>query len=121
MVLDRQSRKQNLTVLARLACLSVIIVCAVATGGRKLQASSQNAPQNGTEKASPGSALSGSPSSSNFDGPAELPRIYVKSGLADTPAPGKTWKVSSADELHSALDRAHCGDTIALQAGAEFA
>src|SRR6266403_2141296 len=31
----------------------------------------------------------------SFDGPAELPREYVKSSLKDTPAGGKTWAVSS--------------------------
>src|SRR5205823_687189 len=59
-------------------------------------------------------------SDSRFDGPAELPRAHVSSSLAETPAPGKTWKVASSDDLKSALDRAACGDTIALQAGAEF-
>ncbi|MCU1272468.1 MAG: hypothetical protein JWN74_3762 [Acidobacteriaceae bacterium] len=57
---------------------------------------------------------------SGFDGPAELPRVYVHSALAETPAPGKTWKIASGDDLKSAIDRAGCGDTIALQAGAEF-
>ncbi|HST11284.1 MAG TPA: hypothetical protein VLL05_12985 [Terriglobales bacterium] len=55
-----------------------------------------------------------------FDGPAELPRAYVKSSLADTPAPGKSVLVKDAAELRSALDKAACGDTIRLQAGAEF-
>jgi len=56
-----------------------------------------------------------------FDGPAELPRVYVKSSFVDTPAPGKTVEVRSADELKSALDKAGCGDTIRLQSGAAFA
>ena len=58
--------------------------------------------------------------SGKFDGPAELPRVYVKSALADTPAPGKSILVKDAAELRSALDKAACGDTIRLQAGAEF-
>src|ERR1700751_699027 len=59
-------------------------------------------------------------SKGQFDGPAELPRVYVKSNLADTPAPGKTVVVKSSSELTSALDKAVCGDTIQLQAGATF-
>ncbi len=65
-------------------------------------------------------ATSASSISSQFDGPAELPRAYVRSAVADTPASGKTWKVASSDELKSALNRAGCGDIIALRAGAEF-
>ena len=60
------------------------------------------------------------PDSDKFDGPAELPRVYVKSALADTPAPGKSILVKDAGELRSALDKAACGDTIRLQAGTEF-
>jgi hypothetical protein len=55
-----------------------------------------------------------------FDGPAELPRVYVKSALADTPAPGKSILVKDSAELKSALAKANCGDTIRLQAGTEF-
>jgi hypothetical protein len=56
----------------------------------------------------------------SFDGPAELPRAYVRSSLADTPAPGKTWKVRSSDDLQAILNRAGCGETIAIEAGTEF-
>jgi len=55
-----------------------------------------------------------------FDGPAELPRIYVHSSLADTPAPGRTWQVKEGEDFQKTLDAAACGDTIALQAGAIF-
>jgi hypothetical protein len=58
---------------------------------------------------------------SNFDGPAELPRVYVQSALADTPAPGHTIHVNVGGDLRGALDNASCGDTIELQAGASFA
>ena len=61
------------------------------------------------------------PGAEPFDGPAELPREYVKSSLAETPAPGKTTLVSNRGELTRALDQAGCGDTIRLQAGAVFA
>src|ERR1700757_753702 len=56
----------------------------------------------------------------NFDGPAELPRVYVKSSLADTPAPGTSHNVATMASLQSALNSARCGDTILLQAGATF-
>jgi hypothetical protein len=55
-----------------------------------------------------------------FDGPAELPRIYLKTSVADTPAPGKVHTVNASDNLQAALDKASCGDTLALEAGATF-
>src|ERR1700678_4727314 len=57
----------------------------------------------------------------NFDGPAELPRVTVPSAMADTPAPGTVISVNAGGDLQSALDSANCGDTIQLQAGATFA
>ncbi len=56
----------------------------------------------------------------NFDGPAELPREYVKSSLKDTPAGGKIWMVHSGENLEQALASASCGDVVQLQAGATF-
>lgn len=58
--------------------------------------------------------------SAKFDGPAELPRVYLQASLADTPAPGKLRDVRAGDSLQSALDSAECGDTLSLQAGASF-
>lgn len=58
---------------------------------------------------------------SNFDGPAELPREYVKSSLRDTPSTGKIWAAQSAQMLEKSLSDAACGDVIQLQAGATFA
>jgi hypothetical protein len=55
-----------------------------------------------------------------FDGPAELPRAYVQSALANTPANGKTWLASDGTSLNAALSASACGDTIRLQAGATF-
>jgi hypothetical protein len=55
-----------------------------------------------------------------FDGPAELPRMYVQSSLADTPAPGTRITVNAGGDLQSALNSANCGDTISLQSGAVF-
>jgi hypothetical protein len=59
--------------------------------------------------------------SGNYDGPAELPRVYIQSTLADTPAPGNVTSVSATGDLQAALDNASCGDTIKLQAGATYA
>jgi len=56
-----------------------------------------------------------------FDGPAELPRVYVRSALADTPANGKVISVRAGGSLQQALDSVSCGDRIELQAGAVFA
>src|ERR1700758_1372995 len=56
-----------------------------------------------------------------FDGPAELPRVYVKSALSDTPAPGRTWTVKQGGNPQETLEKASCGDTVQLQAGAMFA
>jgi hypothetical protein len=57
---------------------------------------------------------------SDFDGSAELPRVYVKSSLADTPAPGVTHAVTASAGLQPTLNSAKCGDTITLKAGATF-
>jgi hypothetical protein len=56
----------------------------------------------------------------SFDGPAELPREYVKSSLQDTPASGKTWMIRSGESFERVLASASCGDVIQLQAGATF-
>jgi hypothetical protein len=55
-----------------------------------------------------------------FDGPAELPRVYIQSSLANTPAPGKTLFVAAGGSIQAALNRANCGDTVRIQAGATF-
>jgi hypothetical protein len=65
-------------------------------------------------------SVSNPPSAGQFDGPAELPRVLLKTSLADTPAPGSVRSVKQADNLQQALDLAHCGDTLLLQAGAVF-
>src|SRR5690348_7159830 len=67
--------------------------------------------------------LGGLFTSSSFaatDGPAELPRVYVNSSMAATPAPGAKVKVAAGANLETALKNAHCGDTLLLQAGATF-
>jgi hypothetical protein len=61
-----------------------------------------------------------SQTSGNYDGPAELPRVYIQSTLADTPAPGRVASVPAGGDLQAALDSASCGDTIELQAGATY-
>jgi hypothetical protein len=62
----------------------------------------------------------GSNPNSGFDGPAELPRVYIQSAMSHTPAPGTATLVNSAASLQSALNNADCGDTIRLQEGATF-
>jgi hypothetical protein len=59
-------------------------------------------------------------SNSGFDGPAQLPLIYIQSALSNTPAPGSTITVNAGGNLQSALTSANCGDTIQLLAGATF-
>src|SRR5258708_10291304 len=61
-----------------------------------------------------------SPPLTAFDGPAELPRVYVKSSLSQTPAPGRTLAVRAGEDPSKALSKASCGDTVELQAGATF-
>ena len=74
-----------------------------------------------TAKASGNLSLTiGASTSGNFDGPAELPRVYVQSNLANTPAPGSVIAVAKGGDFQQALKRAKCGDTITLQAGAVF-
>jgi hypothetical protein len=57
---------------------------------------------------------------SNFDGPAELPRVTVPSAMSDSPAPGSVLAVNAGGDLQAALNSAHCGDVIQLQAGSTF-
>jgi hypothetical protein len=57
---------------------------------------------------------------SAFDGPAELPRVYLNTAMANTPAPGSVVSVNAGGDLQTALDNAFCGQTIQLQAGATF-
>ena len=62
----------------------------------------------------------GATASASTDGPAELPRVYVNSSMASTPAPGARTMVRAGANLEQALKNAHCGDTLLLQAGATF-
>ena len=72
------------------------------------------------QKASQSYSLVVTANSTAYDGPAELPLVYVQSSLADTPAPGPTIQVPAGGDLQAALNSAQCGETIALQAGAVF-
>jgi hypothetical protein len=75
----------------------------------------------GTATSAFGQALGSNASASGkFDGPAELPRIYVDSSLRSTPAPGKTVMVRAGEDPSEAIAKASCGDTVQLQAGATF-
>src|ERR1700693_3527491 len=57
---------------------------------------------------------------SNFDGPAELPRMTDPSAMADKPPPGGLPPLSAVSDLQTAINNAQCGDTIQLQAGATY-
>ena len=56
----------------------------------------------------------------NFDGPAELPRVITQTAMRDTPAPGNVIRVRAGENASQAVEKASCGDTIELQAGATF-
>lgn len=66
--------------------------------------------------AAEGSAAAGS----RYDGPAELPRVYVQSSLSSTPAPGRVLDIRGSDNLQKVIDGAKCGDILKLEAGATF-
>src|ERR1700722_16998164 len=61
------------------------------------------------------SAAASAAATGNFDGPAELPRVYVQTDLAHTPAPGTVISVPSGGNFKEALNNANCGDTIKLR------
>ena len=75
-----------------------------------------------TSSSSSSSSSSGSTSSTStgYDGPAELPQLYVQSDMVDTPAPGSVINVPAGGNLQNAINNAQCGQTIALQAGAVY-
>jgi Putative Ig domain len=87
------------------------------TGSYSFVASVQDS---SNQKASQNYSLAVAPNSTGFDGPAQLPLVYVQSSLADTPAPGPTVQVAEGGDFQAALNSAECGETIALQAGALF-
>ena len=57
----------------------------------------------------------------SYDGPAQLPQIFMQTTMANTPAPGSVTLVNAGGSLQNALNNANCGDTIELAAGATFA
>jgi hypothetical protein len=58
--------------------------------------------------------------SDRFDGPAELPRVFLQTTIADTPAPGAVHLVKAGDNLQQVINSAACGDTLKLESGAVF-
>lgn len=52
-----------------------------------------------------------------FDGPAELPRLLIKTTLADTPSPNAPKIVGPSDSLPAALTGAQCGDHFLVDPG----
>ncbi len=55
-----------------------------------------------------------------YDGPAQLPRACVYTGLDGSPSPGKATFVAAGGDVVAAVKAASCGETINLQAGATF-
>lgn len=72
-----------------------------------------------TARGTPASSQTSAPSG-GFDGPAELPRLYVESSLRSTPANGKILSVRAGEDPSKTLLAASCGDTVELEAGATF-
>jgi hypothetical protein len=60
------------------------------------------------------------PEFGEYDGPAELPKTCYYTALDATPSPGSQIKVAEGSDLGEALNRAKCGDTLLLAAGAGF-
>ncbi|HZQ70117.1 MAG TPA: hypothetical protein VFA68_16445 [Terriglobales bacterium] len=60
------------------------------------------------------------PRPGNFDGPAELPRVYMNTDLSATPSPGRHIQLKDPDNLQEALESASCGDTLELHQGATY-
>jgi hypothetical protein len=54
------------------------------------------------------------------DGVAELPKTCYYTALDGTPSPGKQIHVAANSNLADAIDKAKCGDTLLLPAGASF-
>jgi hypothetical protein len=106
----------TLLLCAPLTIASGILPPAAQTGTQKITTAVSVAPNSGT----PGNVPLPPTVPHTFDGPAELPRTYLQTRLADTPAPGSTIHVGSGGDLQGALDRAQCGDTLELEAGATF-
>jgi hypothetical protein len=87
-------------------CLSICMLASLSLAHAQATANQSSVSRPGTQ--------------GEFDGPAELPRVYVKSALAATPATGKVLLVEADGDLQGALDSAACGTIIKLQAGAVF-
>jgi len=82
-------------------------------------ATSHSATQSLTLTVSP-AVSSSTPTCGTFDGPAELPCIYLQTAMANTPASGPTITVPANGNLQDALNSATCGEIIQLQAGSTF-
>lgn len=64
--------------------------------------------------------LNGFTDAGAFDGPAELPRVYINSSLANTPAPGSVITLAAGGNLQTALNNLQCGQTLQLAAGSTW-
>jgi hypothetical protein len=99
--------------VAASAAISLLLFLFPGSHINRLQAfDSQQAPE--------GKSAAAAQNAGQFDGPAELPRVYVDSSLHATPAPGKTLMVKAGEDPSEIVANASCGDTVELQAGATF-
>ena len=55
-----------------------------------------------------------------FDGPAQLPTSCINTALSSTPSNGNLIFVPNGGDVQGAVDRASCGDVVALEAGGTF-
>src|SRR6266568_4730142 len=60
------------------------------------------------------------PKFGSVDGPATLPQSCFYTASSATPSPGKVIRVSADSNLQQAIERAECGDTLELTAGATY-
>ena len=101
-------KRLSVTYPALFLLLLVAVVTSICAGAAKLGISG------------PGSDTRDPKQAQNFDGPAELPRVQVATAMRDTPAPGKAIHVRAGEDASQAVEKAACGDTVELQAGASF-
>ena len=121
----RVTTRQSISSDRTAAVVSAAVVSAAVSGSMSSGVSHPPSAASAST-ATPRSAASQPVSSSatsqvaTYDGPAELPLVYMQSSQASTPAPGATILVSQGGDLQRALNQAKCGETIELQAGATY-
>ncbi len=54
------------------------------------------------------------------DGPATLPQSCFYTAMSATPSPGRVIRVSAGSDLQASINKARCGETLELAAGATY-